>query len=486
MARESIENVTWEFGGRIVHIVTSGLLLIVLTRVLGPDRYGLLALAIAVFTFARLLSESGLHWSAARYIAEFKADHPDRAATVVLESGLLVVGASTLVSLSLLLLSAPLASLIGEPRLSPLLVAGSGVVFCYSIHRYNRHILQGYEDLRGSATVHSIEGVLTLAFVVGFVLYRPTALAAVVGYVLAYACGAAVGLVAVYRTGAIGSATFADRSAIRWQLLRYNVPLTATRLSNVVDRQVGVLLVGYFLTAASAGFYALGKQIADFVRVPAASLGFAFAPTYGAQKTSGELDTATELFEESLRTTLILYVPAGAGLIIIAEPAILTVFGLEYAGAVVVVQILAVFVFFHTLVNISAPGLDYLGRARIRAIANAGTSAVNVVLTVALIPAIGVAGAAVAASVTTACYALVCLSVMYAELRFDLRSVAVCFSKVAAITAGMSVAVYTSTTYLTGAAAVAVGITIGVGIWLLACQLLALFDVRELLATLSG
>lgn len=486
MAGNPISNVKSEFGARIVHIVTSGLLLLLLTRILGPDGYGLLALAIAVFTFSRFLSESGLHWSAARYIAEYKDERPDKAATVVIESRRFVVVAATLVSIGLILLSEPLASILDEPSLSPLLIAGAGVVFFYSLHRFNRHILQGYEDITTSATIHSVEGILTLGFVSAFVLYRPTPLAAIIGYVLAYGVSALIGIVAVSEVGNLRGPDLVDRPTLRRKVLRYNVPLSATRLSNVVDKQMDVILVGYFLTSTAVGFYALGKQIADFVRVPAASIGFALSPTYGSEKAKGNVEGATAVFEESLRNTLIFYVPACAGIVVIADSAIPTVFGGEYTGAVVVVQILAVFIFFDSFIKITGPGLDYLGRARTRAIANAITSTGNIVLNVLLIPLIGVAGAAIATVIATGIYSLISLYIMYTELAFDVRKTARCLSKVTIITVVMAGTVSLFLGYLGGYVAVAVSVSVGTGIWLGACHLFDLFDVRAVYVQFQG
>ncbi|MDG5761818.1 oligosaccharide flippase family protein [Natronococcus sp. A-GB1] len=486
MTSALLSRVTSEFGGRLVHVITSGLLLILLTRLLGPDGYGLLALAISVFTVSRFLSESGLHWSAAKYVAEFKAERPDAAATVVVESRRLVLAAATVVAVGLAATADRIAAVLAEPALSTLLVAGAGVVFWYSLHRYNRHILQGYEAIGRSAALHAFEGVATLALVAGLVLYRPTPLTAVFGYAAAYAVAALAGFVAVSHTGDLGSAVLTERASIRRKVLRYNLPLSATRLSNVVDNEADVLLIAYFTTPIGVAFYALGLRIAEFVRTPAASIGFALSPTYGSEKSSGSVEHATAVFEESLSKTLVLYVPACAGIIVIAETAIPVVFGADYTGAVVVVQVLALFVFFDALLKITGPGLDYLGRARARAIVNAVTSASNIVLNVLFIPTFGVVGAAYATVITTGCYSLLSLGIMYTELAFDLRRIGNCFVLISAIALLMSLVVVAFTAYLSGAVAMVGGIAIGVGTWLVACHLFDLLNVTRLVELRHG
>ncbi len=66
-----------------------------------------------------------------------------------------------------------------------------------------------------------------------------------------------------------------------------------------------------------------------------------------------------------------LYIPAAAGLILVSEPLIYIVFGEEYAGAVPVLQILGIYAVLQSVKVLTDNGLDFLGRARERAIAKA-------------------------------------------------------------------------------------------------------------------
>lgn len=486
MSSRLLSNVKFEFGGRVVHVVVSGILLVFLTRVLGPEGYGLFALAIAALTISRLFSEFGLPWSAARYVVEHKDDDPETAAAVVAESRTLVIVFAAVVSISLVALSGPISSLVGEPRLSSLLVVGSGIVFFYTLHSYNRHVLQGYEDITASAVLHTIEGLLTLVLVVGLVVYDPTPSMAILGYGLGYGLAAALGFVAVRRTGSGVGIAIGNRAAVRRKILRYSVPLTVTRLSEMVDRKVDVLLVGFFINPTAVAFYTLGKQISQFATVPAASIGFALSPTYGSQKSAGNVDSATAVFQETLEKTLALYVPAAAGLFVLAETAIPVIFGAEYVGAVFVVQIMSIFLFFAALSSISNYAIDYLGRARSQAALVTTASTGNFVLNLALIPPFGAAGAAIASVITTGFYAVGSTYIMYTELPFDLRSVARSFATVVGITALMVVVVVATVSTLSGFLALGAGIGAGVAVWLVGCHYLDVLDVRSLVVSAGG
>lgn len=486
MVSRLVSNVLSDFGGRIVHVLSTGLLLIFLTRTLGPELYGLLALSISIFTLSRFLSESGIPWSAARYISQTKENDPEAVFDIVVEAWKLIAVAAVCVSVALALFADSLATILGEPSLTRPLVAGSMFVFFYSLHNHHRVILQGFEEISTSAKIHSVEGVLTLVFVVAFVLYDPTPLSAVVGYALAYGIAAAAGFLAVRRIATEFSTFGSVRNGIRTKILKYNIPLSVTRLSNEVDQQLDIVLVGFFSNPTQVAFYTLGKQISQFTRVPAASIGFALSPTYGAEQAKGKVEKATEVYQESLTKTLILYVPAVTGVFVVADVAIPTIFGDGYAGGVLVVRILALFVLFEALEQISGPALDFLGRARSRAVLKSITSFANVGLNVALIPSFGAAGAAIATVITFGLYAVLSVVIVYTELPFDHRRVGSSLLKVTAISLVMGFVVSGLLGRFSGYVSLILGIGAGVTVWLFACHFFGLLDFRQLLVQLRG
>lgn len=486
MSKNLISSIKFEFGGRTIHLLTSGLLLILLTRILGPEGYGLFALAISVLTASRIFSEFGIPWSAGTYITQFRDESKDRAATVVVESGMILLLTAAITSLLVLSLSGVIASILSEPAISTLLAVGAGIVFFSTVHTFNRHVLQGYDDVRSSAVVHSLQGILTVVFVSGLVIYDPSPLSAIVGYTLAYAVAVVAGVVVVGKVATLTEFVSTGRSEIRKKVARYSVPLAVTRLSEVVDGQVDVLLVGYFVNPTGVAFYALGKQISRSVQAPAQSIGFALSPTYGARKATGDLETATAIFEESLSKTLILYVPASAGIFVIADPAVPVVFGDSYTGAIPIVQILSLFVFFVSLIAISDYAIDYLGRARSQAILKGVTSIGNVVLNLILIPVLGVTGAAIATVITTGAYATGSMYILYTELPFGTRRVTATLLRTLSVTVVMAAVVYATTYYLTGIVAVGVGIAVGIAVWTVGCHALELLDFRRVAVRLSG
>lgn len=132
------------------------------------------------------------------------------------------------------------------------------------------------------------------------------------------------------------------KQGLRRRIAEYSLPLTATRTADKLDKEVDTILVGYFLNPLSVGYYVVAKQPVDFIQMPINALGFTIAPTFGAQKAGGEITQAARLYETTFINILLLYIPAGAGLILVADPFIELVFGTQYRDAVPVLQTLGV------------------------------------------------------------------------------------------------------------------------------------------------
>ncbi|MFC7045718.1 flippase [Halobacteriaceae archaeon GCM10025711] len=469
------------FLARIVRVAANGALVVVLTRVfLDPDQYGLLFFAISVFGVALLFSDLGFAKSAARYVAEYKETDP-RQVPHIIRTGLQVnLATILLVGAVFLVFGDRLAHLLGEPRSAHLLVLGAVYVAARSLNTFTTLLFQGFGRVEWSAVVGIASNLGKLAFVLGFVALGFGVFGAIVGYVVAYAVGAAVGLVALYR---LFYATYdqADdaEDGLTGRVLRYSVPLTATKGAGVLDKRVDTILVGYFLNPAAVGFYTLGKQVADFVIAPASSLGFTISPLYSERKTNDGLERAARTYETALEYVLLLYVPAAIGIVAVAGPGVRLVFGSDYAGAIPVVQVFSVYVVLRAIDKITNDGLDYLGRARARAYAKSGTAGANFLLNLVLIPTLGVVGAAVATVVTYAAMVSINVYLIHQELAFSSGRLLRTGLQICGVSALMGVSLFFALPHVNGVVSLVGVVLLGVGVWAALSILSGLLDVRQ-------
>lgn len=466
---------------RGVYMVSSAVLMFVLARyLLDPTGYGELYWAIGILAVVQLFADVGLGKSAARYVAEYREDDPGQIPHLLQTTVTAKLVVIAIVAYTLLLFHEHIASLLGDPGAAPFLAAGVIYITVNSFNVFAQIVFQGYNQLVYSAAIQAISGAARLVFAVIFVLAGLGALGAFFGYIVGYAVAAAIGLALlyykVYRKYEVAD-EFEDGLSRR--LLEYSVPLTATRSANVIDKQIDIVLVGFFLNPVAVAFYTLAKQITDFVLAPAESLGFTISPNFGEQKAAGQLEDARRIYEMALTNAMLLYVPAAVGLALVADPFMTMVFGTEYAGAVPVMQVLSLFIVLQAITNLTSDSLDYLGRARSRAIAKGGTSVANLGLNIVLIPTIGVVGAAIATVATHTVYVLVNLYIVHSELSLHLRSLARSLGRICGITGVMAVAVLLVTPLISSLVMLAGAIVLGVVTWGVLAVASGLLDLQQ-------
>ena len=467
--------------GRVVNVVTNAVLLVALTRyLLTPAEYGQLGTALAALGVAMLFGTLGVPNATARYVAEYVETDDGQVPHLIRNTTLMVVALAVVVALVLATTRGILASLIGDSALAPFFLLGAAYVVGKGLTKHLQITFQGFNRVTWSALLGAVNGISRTVFAIGFVLLGFGALGALAGYVVAFLLSAAVGLGVLYWKfyRAYEPATEPEEGLLR-RVAEYSIPTAATKASVVVDSRVDTLLIAALAGPVAVGFYTLARQIADVCIVPAQSLGFTITPAFGEQKAADQISRASRLYERALGNILLLYVPAGVGLVLIAEPAIRYVFTEDYLGAVPIVQLFAVFILVRAIHKITGGGLDYLGLAKVRAIAR-GTSAVgNVGLNLLLIPHYGAVGAAVATVTTYTLYTFVNVYYIHREFSLRLGYLASQFAWIVAISAVMGGGVFLALPYVDGIVSLVGTILLGGAVWATLAVLSGLVDPAE-------
>jgi O-antigen/teichoic acid export membrane protein len=217
------------------------------------------------------------------------------------------------------------------------------------------------------------------------------------------------------------------------------------------------------------------------VQAPASSLGFTVAPTYGEHKTGDELETAARVYEQTFEYILLLYLPAVAGIVLLAEPGIRHIFGPDYLGAVPVLMVFSGFALFQAIDKITNDSLDYLGRGRERAIGKVSTAVLNFFLNLVLIPTIGIVGAALATVCSFGAMVLYNIYLMNTEVPLRISRMGWSVVRTAGIALLMALVVFVSGTYVDGVISLFATIATGVATWAVLSVLSGLIDPGRVL-----
>jgi PST family polysaccharide transporter/lipopolysaccharide exporter len=361
--------------------------LLVLARLLTPDDFGLLGIALLVLTGLDRFSQLGFTSALIQNREENVDRYLDTAWSLQLLRGLILGGVT-------LLIAGPAADFFNEPAVEPILqvvaltpvLAGfenPGVIYFQKdleFHRQFVHLM--------STSVVYVGVTIALAFLWGNVW------ALVVGKVVSEVSQTVVSyLIHGYRPR-----PKLDREAAS-ELIGFGKWVTVSSIIYFLADEGDDFVVGWLLTAASLGFYRLAYRLAlTPVSEVTGVVSTVMFPAYS--KLQDDLRAVREAFFKTIQLTTALTFPIGVGILVVAPLFVEGVLGTEWTPMVEALQILSVYGLIISLAASFGPVWLALGRPDITAKIGALRVAVMAVI---IYPAttefglVGTAGAVIAA-----------------------------------------------------------------------------------------
>lgn len=370
---------------------TAGLTLF-LVRALGPDGYGVYALALSISGLLLLPADLGISASAARFIAEHRGERAAIAGLVVDALRLKLLVALVLAG-SLAVAAGPIAAAYDEPALRWPLRAMSVVLLAMSLMQLigGSFTAMGRigATLRIAVSANAVEALSAVALV----LLGSGATGAAFGRSIGWTFAAVVGMTLIVR--ALGRSAFRDRAGratATGRIARYAGALLLVDTTFSLIDQLGPLLIAAFLTTASVGFFQGPMRLAGFLHLPGLAVASSVAPRLARQ---AGVTPSAEAFEVSLRLLVVFQAALIAPLLVWAEPIVDLLLGGEYTESVGVLRALAVYTFLLGLAPVVSLAANYLGNARQRLPIALTALAVNAGLDLILIPRMGIVAAVI-------------------------------------------------------------------------------------------
>ena len=362
----------------------SFLVFAVLARKLGPEAFGVFALAAAFAELVRILPTAGFTTALQRA----RTVSPEMADTVLWAS----LAVASLGAAALALLARPIAHLVGEPAVAPLLV-GLGLTLPISAAGSTHIALMlrefGHKAMASRSVVSNVlGGAAGLAAAWhgwgAWSLLAQRGVAELAGTVTAWQ-------VYPWRPGR----AFSTR--VLRELSGYSITMTYSQMLFVALVRVQDVIIGRFLGVAAVGQYRTAWRTVELI-----ARGVIMPFTQVALPTLGRLQDDLPAFRKAyLRITAVcsaVAVPAIVGFAVLAPDAIPLVFGAQWAPAAPVAQVLGLMAVPFTHNRFAAPALATLGRYTTLARLSTLQLVLTVVMSIAAAPygLVAVAGAYVA------------------------------------------------------------------------------------------
>jgi O-antigen/teichoic acid export membrane protein len=393
---------------------------IVLARLLGTSEYGIVSLGLSWLTIAGVFSCFGTDSVALRFVAEgLKTNHRDQVGHVIGWGRRL----STLAGIAAALASIGLIELVFHDftlneRFALWLIVSATPLLALSLN--NAGVLRAAKRI---ALGVSIEMLMRPIGILGFVLVLVAVygssiplIGVAVGVLIAQAfpaffgIGKARGLI-VQRNGKIPPG-----EARRWT--RVAGPIALMNVMGILMANLDVIMVGYFVSAASAGIYRASAQFAGLVAFGLAASNAIVAPLIAELFSSGQRNELRAVLRYSVAMVTVGSIAAVLFMGIFGS-SLLGIFGYEFRGGYQALLILLVGQTMNALCGptgflMTMTGHEYEAM-RIFVVA----TVVNILLNLALVPTLGLVGGAIANAVGISMWNLMILVFLRGRLRID-------------------------------------------------------------------
>ena len=311
---------TW--GSQLLALV----IFIILARLLEPEDFGLVALASVFVALGQLFVDQGLG-DAIVQRRSLTRRQLDTAFWASLATGAILTGAGVL-------LAAPTATLLGDPRLEPILQVLSLVFVIAAFDSIQLALMRREMNFRaialrrlGAVAVGGIVGI-GLAFA-GFGAW------ALVAQTLA---SDVVAVAMLWRVSPWRPSFSFSRADFR-SLFGFGIKVVSTDLLTFISRNSDNLLIGVFLGPVALGYYAVAFRILDTSQVllVAAARRLVF-PVFS--RLQHDADRVRRAYIRLSRSSSALTLPGYIGLALVAREAIVVIFGQKWADSATTASIL--------------------------------------------------------------------------------------------------------------------------------------------------
>jgi O-antigen/teichoic acid export membrane protein len=440
VTQESIRrNAAFALAIRVSGAILTGGLTLFLVRYLGPEDYGVFALALSIGGLLLLPSDFGISQSTARFVAEHRDDQ--RAVGDLLGNALSLkaLGAG-FVSAALVVAAGPIASAYGITelewplRLMAVALLGQSFITLFAA----TFEALGRNSIRFRMTLS--ETLLEVGASLALVLAGAGVAGATLGRAIGYSLGALLGIVLLAR--------LIDRASVRSGLRRwrhsrriagYAGALFVIDASWALFSHLDTLMIGGFLGAREAGLFSAPA----YLLVPASFVGLALAGGVAPRLARrGREAPDPDALQRALRYLIVFQLLLVPAFLVWAEPIATLLLGAEYEESAAVFRGLAPYVIVSGIAPLLAISVNYLGEARRRLPLGIAAVAINALINVILIPKIGIIAGAIGTSVASLVYVTGHLRICHSLVPLDLRALAATFLRALLAATAMAAALF--------------------------------------------
>ena len=299
---------------------------ILLARLLTEDDFGLVALAAVFVAFAQLFVDQGL--------GDALIQRPTLTRSQIDTAFWVAVFTGALLTLAGIVLAGPIAGLLGQPLLTPIIQVLSLTFVTVALNSIQMALLRREMRFRSLAIRKLLAVGIGGAVGITMAVVDPSPWA-LVGQQLA---AAGVSVVALWAVSPWRPGFHASRADF-WPLFSFGMHIVGGDILNFLSRNTDKLLIGASLGTGPLGFYAVAYRILDTSQVllvnAARKLAF---PVFS--RLQHDRDRMRRAYSRVNRALSVVTMPAYIGLALVASEAIPLIFGEQWTASAPVAALL--------------------------------------------------------------------------------------------------------------------------------------------------
>lgn len=390
------------FAGTLFTMAATYLVKVYVARVLGAEQLGIYALGMTLVSLTQLLGVFGLPATAARYVAVYNGTgrYEELRGFLTRTVGIVAV-LNFVLSIALVFVGPWIGRRFyhstGVGTYMPMFAA---LVFLGALNVFYCQILAGFKDIAKRTVITNFIGspvvivftVLLLALGTGMWGYLAAQIinALVVVILLVIAAWKLTPLPARF--------SFAPLPPLNPEISSFAAAAFGMAVLDFLVSQADKILLGFYLNPRLVGIYVLASTLSGFIPLVLQSVNQIFAPVIADLHARGQIEVLRRLFQTLTKWVIALTLPLA--LVVIAfSPQLMRIFGPDFVSGWPVLVIGAV----GQLVNCGVGSVGYLllmsGNQKRLIRVQFVMAGVSVVVNIALIPVLGIVGAAIAAAV---------------------------------------------------------------------------------------
>ncbi|TYL40415.1 polysaccharide biosynthesis protein [Natronococcus pandeyae] len=383
------------FVGNVVNGALGFAIVMLMTRFVSPSVYGLFVLATSVILFMQVFANLGLPLAIDYFVPQYlDDDERGKAKGVIVQVTATVLVTSSLVAITLALSAAFIADFFQEPAMRVGLLLLSITIPMLAIYNVLLTSYYSIKKLQYRVIMRDlVRPIVRFTVTAGLLLAGFGLLGLVAGYVVGLFVAITVGA-AVFTYKAWDLLTTDLELVAPGPIVKYSVPLAMTSVVFVLMGHVDYFVLGFFLSSDDVGIYRVGYMLGSGLMIIFNSLSPVFKPLIA--ETRDDVELVEQRFRIMARWIAGITLPIAIFLSLGASSYLAVLYTPQYAEANTIVALLAAaFLFNVTFGGPDGSLLQGMGYSRVVFANTLVLFGVNFLVSAALVPFIGIEGAAV-------------------------------------------------------------------------------------------